>query len=185
MAAVNLMRRFAYQAIITLSNDLVAAFTPVHAPRVSFDYARIRTASDLLLEADNYVKNLASPSCSALLLNRVALGRPGRMVHNFTNLTAPPPGYDSVAGEPGFDLNYEECVVYNDDAIRPNYLIVYTTPEGKSDKYPDEERDDVINQLSSNQWAFTGFADEYAFLREMHRAYTSLALGFRQSPHFN
>lgn len=28
-------------------------------------------------------------------------------------------------GVPGFDLNYEETVVYNNDAIRPAFLIVY------------------------------------------------------------
>jgi hypothetical protein len=30
-----------------------------------------------------------------------------------------------VLGVPGEDLNYEETVVYNNDAIRPAYLIVY------------------------------------------------------------
>ena len=28
-------------------------------------------------------------------------------------------------GVPGEDLNYEETVVYNNDAIRPAFLIVY------------------------------------------------------------
>ena len=30
-----------------------------------------------------------------------------------------------VLGVPGEDLNYEETVVYNNDAIRPAYLLVY------------------------------------------------------------
>lgn len=30
-----------------------------------------------------------------------------------------------VVGEPGADLNYEETVVYDNDAIRPAFLIVY------------------------------------------------------------
>lgn len=30
-----------------------------------------------------------------------------------------------MIGEPGVDLNYEETVVYNNDAIRPAFLIVY------------------------------------------------------------
>ena len=30
-----------------------------------------------------------------------------------------------VIGEPGEDLNYEETVVYDNDAIRPAFLIVY------------------------------------------------------------
>jgi len=30
-----------------------------------------------------------------------------------------------VVGEPGVDLNYEETVIYNNNAIRPAYLVVY------------------------------------------------------------
>jgi hypothetical protein len=30
-----------------------------------------------------------------------------------------------VIGEPGVDLNYEETVVYDNDAIRPAFLVVY------------------------------------------------------------
>ena len=30
-----------------------------------------------------------------------------------------------VVGEPGADLNYEETVIYDNDAIRPAFLIVY------------------------------------------------------------
>lgn len=30
-----------------------------------------------------------------------------------------------VIGEPGVDLNYEETVVYTNDAIRPAYVVVY------------------------------------------------------------
>jgi hypothetical protein len=33
-----------------------------------------------------------------------------------------------VVGEPGVDLNYEETVVYRNDAIRPAYLVVYGDP---------------------------------------------------------
>lgn len=47
---------------------------------------------------------------------------------NAVNLTAPPPGYDSVVGEPGADLNYEETVVYSNDAVRPSFLLVYGEP---------------------------------------------------------
>jgi hypothetical protein len=31
-------------------------------------------------------------------------------------------------GLPGVDLNYEETVVYRNDAIRPAYLVVYGPP---------------------------------------------------------
>ena len=30
-----------------------------------------------------------------------------------------------VIGEPGVDLNYEETVVYDNNAIRPAFLVVY------------------------------------------------------------
>ena len=33
--------------------------------------------------------------------------------------------FSKVIGEPGMDLNYEETVVYDNDAIRPAFLIVY------------------------------------------------------------
>lgn len=36
-----------------------------------------------------------------------------------------------VLGEPGGDLNYEETVVYNNAAIRPAYLIVYSSKPPK------------------------------------------------------
>jgi hypothetical protein len=34
-------------------------------------------------------------------------------------------GYDSVTGEVGPNLNYDEIVVYDEAAAVPNYLIVY------------------------------------------------------------
>ena len=34
-------------------------------------------------------------------------------------------GYDSVAGEVGGALNYDETVVYDEASAVPNYLIVY------------------------------------------------------------
>jgi hypothetical protein len=37
-----------------------------------------------------------------------------------------------VFGEPGADLNYEETVVYSNEAIRPAYLMVYGQPPRKS-----------------------------------------------------
>ncbi|CAM9267091.1 unnamed protein product, partial [Hapterophycus canaliculatus] len=38
----------------------------------------------------------------------------------------PPQGYDSVVGEVGPELNYDEVVVYNEDAALPTFLIVYS-----------------------------------------------------------
>lgn len=40
----------------------------------------------------------------------------------------PPPGYDSVNGVPGKDLNFDELVVYDSRQAVPSYLIVYTLP---------------------------------------------------------
>ncbi|CAM9699673.1 unnamed protein product [Scytosiphon promiscuus] len=42
------------------------------------------------------------------------------------NYLCPPQGYDSVVGEVGGDLNYDEVVVYNEDAALPTYLISYS-----------------------------------------------------------
>ena len=42
-----------------------------------------------------------------------------------------------VVGIPGVDLNYEETVVYLDEAIRPAYLIVYSdNPPPTSQRQP-------------------------------------------------
>ncbi|KAK7682517.1 hypothetical protein QCA50_014317 [Cerrena zonata] len=77
-------------------------------------------------KADDYVKNIArSAKHHVLLLNRVAPGKTFASQQNAQHLSAPPPGYHSVLGVPGADLNYEETVVYSNDAIRPGYLIVY------------------------------------------------------------
>ncbi|KXN91287.1 Tankyrase-1, partial [Leucoagaricus sp. SymC.cos] len=77
-------------------------------------------------KADDYTQNIDQEAATrVLLLNRVIVGKPNRRIHNAVNLTAPPPGCHSVIGEPGAGLNYEETVVYNDDAIRPAFLIVY------------------------------------------------------------
>jgi len=34
-----------------------------------------------------------------------------------------------VLGEVGDRLNYDELVVYNNDAIRPSYLVMYDEPQ--------------------------------------------------------
>ncbi|KAE9399604.1 ADP-ribosylation [Gymnopus androsaceus JB14] len=67
----------------------------------------------------------ASRNSRVLLLNRVVVGRPHNRRHNATHMNQPPSGHHSVVGLPGVDLNYEETVVYRNDAIRPAYLVVY------------------------------------------------------------
>lgn len=48
------------------------------------------------------------------------------------NIKSPPQGYDSVYGQTGGCLNYEELVIYNPDAALPKFIIVYQKDgEGK------------------------------------------------------
>jgi len=104
------------------------------------------------LEADDYTNNGDELSqLRVLLVSRVVVGNPYKLRENATSLTEPPCGHHSVrswdllftivifnhywqvVGEPGVDLNYEETVVYDNDAIRPAYLVVYgDMPESKS-----------------------------------------------------
>lgn len=90
-------------------------------------------SSDRDIEADDYARNIARKArCHVLLLNRVALGKSFSAERNAQHLTSPPPGYHSVLGVPGTDLNYEETVVYSNNAIRPGYLVVYGEPPNTS-----------------------------------------------------
>ncbi|KAH0833183.1 ADP-ribosylation [Lanmaoa asiatica] len=77
-------------------------------------------------KADDYVSNLPeSGALRVMILSRVVVGRPYKRYRNAPDLVAPPSGYDSIAGEIGWDLNYEETVTYDNDTVRPAYLIVY------------------------------------------------------------
>jgi len=80
-------------------------------------------------KADDYARNISSrANYRVMLLNRVTLGKSFELLQNAQDLRGPPSGYHSVCGIPGMDLNYEESVVYSNDAIRPGYLLVYGTP---------------------------------------------------------
>ena len=61
----------------------------------------------------------------ALLLCDVAPGRKYNIKHDKTQLTSPPQGYDSVYGQHGGNLNYDEIVLYKEDAILPKHVIMY------------------------------------------------------------
>ncbi len=68
----------------------------------------------------------------ALFLCSVAPGKKYTVRYNQTQLDGPPMGYNSVHGMSKFlwyfgDLNYDEIVVYNEDAIYPCYVILYAT----------------------------------------------------------
>lgn len=78
-------------------------------------------------KSNDYSRNASScnSSLKAILLNKVAVGRGCKMLHDSTSMTAPPSGYDSVLAEKGGSLNYDELVVYTNDAIRPSFLVMY------------------------------------------------------------
>ncbi|KIK51077.1 hypothetical protein GYMLUDRAFT_181904, partial [Collybiopsis luxurians FD-317 M1] len=63
------------------------------------------------------------------ILNDVAVGQPYRTRKADTGRISAPKGYDSVCGLPGSGLKFDETCVYDDDAIRPRYLILYDADE--------------------------------------------------------
>ncbi|KAJ6545000.1 hypothetical protein DFH09DRAFT_658310 [Mycena vulgaris] len=76
-------------------------------------------------KSNDYSHNDCTSSLKAILLNRVIVGKGCKLTHDSTSLTAPPAGYDSVLAEKGGSLNYDELVVYTNDAIRPSFLVMY------------------------------------------------------------
>ncbi|KAF7336996.1 PARP catalytic domain-containing protein [Mycena venus] len=76
-------------------------------------------------KSNDYSHNDCSSSFKAILLNKVIVGKGCKLTHDSVSLTAPPAGYDSVLAEKGGSLNYDELVVYTNDAIRPSFLVIY------------------------------------------------------------
>ncbi|KAH7279657.1 hypothetical protein KP509_37G028500 [Ceratopteris richardii] len=62
-----------------------------------------------------------------MLICKVLAGRPYKTTGKDKHRRQAPKGYHSVQGIPGEDLNYDELVVYDDDAIIPDYIILYTS----------------------------------------------------------
>jgi hypothetical protein len=60
-----------------------------------------------------------------MFLNKVIAGRTFELTQENRTLTGPPVNYDSVVGEPGTSLYYDELIVYNESACIPQYLVVY------------------------------------------------------------
>jgi len=79
-------------------------------------------------KSDSYSQNGCTSNWKAMLLNNVVVGEGYKTLVDDTSLTEPPAGYDSVLGEVGGSLNYDELVVYDNDAIRPSYLVMYDIP---------------------------------------------------------
>jgi len=76
-------------------------------------------------KSDDYSHNQCSSSFKAIFLNKVIVGKGCKLTQYNVSLSAPPAGYDSVLGETGGILNYDELVVYTNDAIRPSFLVIY------------------------------------------------------------
>jgi hypothetical protein len=77
-------------------------------------------------KSNDYSENIGTASeWKALLLNKVVVGSGHKLMQDDTSLTEPPPGYDSVLAEVGGALNYDELVVYKNEAVRPSYLVMY------------------------------------------------------------
>ncbi|KAI0056239.1 ADP-ribosylation [Artomyces pyxidatus] len=83
-------------------------------------------------KANDYVSEQGQSPFRSMLLNNVVLGKTVKLTTSDTSLTQPPRGYDSVIGEPGGDLNYDESIVYTNDAIRPSYLVIYHNPSSSN-----------------------------------------------------
>lgn len=93
--------------------------------------------------SNDYSQNDCKSNLKAILLNKVVVGKGHKLTHDLTSLTAPPHGFDSVRlqilcimikvhfflfqvlAERGGSLNYDELVVYTNDAIRPSFLVMY------------------------------------------------------------
>lgn len=61
----------------------------------------------------------------AMLQFDVCAGNKYNLKKGNEKLKGPPQGFDSVYGQTGGDLNYEELVLYNPDAALPKCIIVY------------------------------------------------------------
>ncbi|KAF9479970.1 ADP-ribosylation, partial [Pholiota conissans] len=76
-------------------------------------------------KSNDYSQNDCKSNLKAILLNKVVVGKGCKLLQDNTSLTAPPAGFDSVLAERGGSLNYDELVVYSNDAIRPSFLVMY------------------------------------------------------------
>ena len=61
----------------------------------------------------------------AMILFDVAEGNKYVVKNDQTKLKAAPQGYDSVYGQSGSALNYDEIVLYKSEALLPTHILVY------------------------------------------------------------
>ncbi|KZT01033.1 ADP-ribosylation [Laetiporus sulphureus 93-53] len=76
-------------------------------------------------KANDYNDELGGSPYRTMLLNDVVIGKTIKLMQDNEDLKAPPGDHDSVTGEPGGSLNYDECIVYKNEAIRPLFLLIY------------------------------------------------------------
>ncbi|KAG8985835.1 hypothetical protein FRB90_004419 [Tulasnella sp. 427] len=77
-------------------------------------------------KSDTYTRGAAPGSpYKAMFLNRVAVGKGKILTSADSSLRASPAGFDSVIANPGSGLNYDELIVYDNDAIRTSWLLLY------------------------------------------------------------
>lgn len=97
--------------------------------------------------ADDYTNELSFSNNRVVIVAKAALGKGSVQYCNSHYLTEPPDGCDSVScsfsfnssssqsthyiplqvlGEVGIDLNYDEQVLFRDEAIRPAFVIIYS-----------------------------------------------------------
>ncbi|CAG8478798.1 28710_t:CDS:10 [Dentiscutata erythropus] len=84
-------------------------------------------------------------SYKVMLLNKVVVGKGYSLTNDNGKLSSPPTGYDSILGEPSANgsLNYDEIVVFKDEASIPQYLIVY---KGQPEFYPNASDQPISNE---------------------------------------
>ncbi|VDC06376.1 unnamed protein product [Peniophora sp. CBMAI 1063] len=83
-------------------------------------------------KADRYSLNAQASKYKAVLLNNVVLGRTFETNVAMNGITAPPAGFNSVCGIPTLDgdlkrpYDGDSTCVFDDAAIRPLYLVIYS-----------------------------------------------------------
>ena len=93
----------------------------------SNDYSK---GSELVLRQGDRHGRLWAWRC--MFVCHVAIGNTYRTTDgSLTDDMCPPHGYDSVTGEVGPHLNYDEVVAYDESQAVPSYLVVYTIPPGR------------------------------------------------------
>ncbi|CAH1757966.1 8503_t:CDS:2 [Entrophospora sp. SA101] len=82
-------------------------------------------------KSDDYnegsLKYFQGSNYKVMILNKVVVGQGYQLTKDNMKLVEPPPGFNSILGEPSKtgNLNYDEVVVYREEASIPQYLIVY------------------------------------------------------------